>query len=710
MTKEKLHFHRLWIPVLICSLLPLCGCGGYQTRQEAKLNDTFEQILARMDSGSIGKDSFFEDNLLSNPNAEVRQWCALALGGLGSARALPLLYRAIRSEDASVRAASAFAVGEIEDRDLLRLQSRLPDGEACKRLLILLDDTSRSVQMRAIEALGKAGSHLEAVEIVRRLERLPLGVSPLDRAYAGFAITALARLKDAAAFPVLERLADTNDPGIQWRALDALARLQDKKAAGLFLRKLASPDPEVLCSAIRGLNKPESSTENHLQSFLPPRDIKTGQPIPLSVRCSAAQTLGRLKSTASIPAIRAALEADPIDAVHPEQQNFAVVATAALGEIGSADGEAALVSLLRSIPSVHKNAIIALAKVLRGTPERYFSLVEKNAPAAPVSSATWAQAMAELGGADAVKELETMFARTMENPSRPNPELIPVFLNSMVKAGSPRVQDILASLLQSRDPAILRAALSVYQPGAAAKEPWAPIVQAFENCAAGADAETKIEILRQLTPWVAEAKIQEIAREGLKNPQHSVRLVSLALLHKAGLAGDIEDAGPGPSAMTEATGRALAASRKVSTIAMVETSRGSFEIELFREDAPFAASAFVLQAKRGDYEGFIFSQVVPSQQLGGKITGSHSYSPILRRTANMRPFERGSVGIAAAGDYSSAGAFFIALSPLPYQDGIDTCFGRLISGIQVADRIVPGDRIFHVQIKETVGVLDRPRQ
>jgi hypothetical protein len=33
----------------------------------------------------------------------------------------------------------------------------------------------------------------------------------------------------------------------------------------------------------------------------------------------------------------------------------------------------------------------------------------------------------------------------------------------------------------------------------------------------------------------------------------------------------------------------------------------------------------------------------------------------------------------------------------------------VISGIQVADKIVPGDRILRINIKETIGTLDRIR-
>ena len=218
---------RIWIPLLILSVLPAFSCGRSRVRHDLQRSEYFTEILKRENRGWLGEDRFFEQNLLENPDPEVRRWCALALGRIGSRRALPMLYRAALSGDASVRAASAFAIGEIEDREVLAAQYMSADQQTLERLSILLDDPSRSVQMRAVEALGKCGSNPEARKIVRRLELFSGSGSLVDRAYADFAITALVRLKDSSALPVLERLADTAAPEIRWRALDALRLLRD---------------------------------------------------------------------------------------------------------------------------------------------------------------------------------------------------------------------------------------------------------------------------------------------------------------------------------------------------------------------------------------------------------------------------------------------------------------------------------------------------
>jgi len=91
--------------------------------------------------------------------------------------------------------------------------------------------------------------------------------------------------------------------------------------------------------------------------------------------------------------------------------------------------------------------------------------------------------------------------------------------------------------------------------------------------------------------------------------------------------------------------------------------------------------------------------------IGLGNTGARAGRP-LRSEVNMRPFERGSVGMALSGGDSRADSFFIALAPQPYLDGINTCFGRVISGLQVAERMALGDRIKQIRIKETISFHD----
>jgi peptidyl-prolyl cis-trans isomerase B (cyclophilin B) len=698
--------NRKWlIPFLSLSLLPLISCGRYRVRDELAQNQFFAEILKREDHRWIGEDSFFESNL-ANPYPEVRQWSAIALGRIASPQALPALYKALHTGDAAVRAASAFAIGEIEDREWLEAQYLDPDPAAEAELTHLLDDPSLTVRMRAVEALGKTGSRAAGFEIARRVERFHYSGMPFERAYLESAITALVRLKYPAAFPVLDRLADMSDPEVKWRALDALVRFHSKAAGSLFIQNLESRDSEVRSCAARGVGTLEDPRlAVLLLPLLPPRVGQTRDPIPASVRFAALQALGELKNPAAISSIIAAIAAEPVDDAHPGQQHFAIHAAAALGRIGAIEGESGIIPLIRCSGPVANIAVIALARILRGNPERFFSLVDRNRFTDAASAPVWIRAMAELGGSKAIAELHRMLVQTAEKTDTSGTEALPAILAALAKINDPGLQDLLSPFFDSQDTALLRAVVAAYQPKAGAKEPYAPIVRAFKACASTGDGGSKIEILTRLKPWIREPAVQQALRSGLEDPSRSVRFACAGLLRRAGASNIAGDPGFSNGTLGEAFCYVLAASRKNSTIARLETNRGTMEIELFREDAPVTVANFVLTANRGIYNGLEFSRTVPSRLIEGRITRTEPGSTI-KSEINMRPFERGSVGMAIAGGDSETGRFFIALAPQPYLDGVYTCFGRVISGMQVADRIVPGDRVRRIQIKETISLLD----
>lgn len=702
------------IRVLILSLLlflPI-SCGRHKLRPgEIERNQFFAEILRRENRRFIGEDGFFKTNLLVNPYPEVQKWCAMALGRIGNPQALPWLYQAARTGDAAVRATSAFAIGEIEDRELLDEKFLPPDPQATAELVRLLDDPSLTVQMRAAEALGKIGSASGAAEIIRRLERFSYGGSPAERAYLELSIAALMRLKDPAAIPVLEKLAEANDPEIQWHAVNALIELQDKGACPLFVHLLNSPNSELRAYAARGLGVcGDPSLASLLLPLLPPRQQQTGNN-PISVRFCALQALSNLKNPAVIPSIRAALEADPIDDAHPDQQNFAIHAAATLGSIGAVEGEAVLLPLLKCSGPVANDTVIALAKILKGNPERFWGLIDESRFTNPAAMRAWAQAMEELGGRNAADELHRMLVQSAEKPLAMEIETLPSILASLAKLDPPGFQETLLPFLGSHNAVLMRAAVAAYRPAPRIKEPWAPVVEAFEACPVGSNTEARIDILKHLTPWISERKVQDTLYHGLRDPERSVRLISAGLLRRAGVAGVSEDPGPSDSYITEATSYALAATRKNRTTAILETARGAIEIELFSEDAPVAASIFVSMARRGVYNGLEFTRAAPFFLIeGGDYYGARGVSGrAIPCEINMRPFERGSVGMTLEDKDSGTGRFFITLAPQPQLDGMHTCFGRVISGMQTADKIIPGDRIKRILIKEDSTFFDYRR-
>jgi peptidyl-prolyl cis-trans isomerase B (cyclophilin B) len=731
--------------LVLLLLLAAPSCTRVEIQKELDQNQFFVEALNRESRHILGHDGFFRTNLLGNADPEVRSACALTLGRIGSPSGLPWLYEGLKQGDAATRAASAFAIGEIEERGYLQELNLPTDPRASSELIHFLDDPSVSVRTRAAEALGKIGSRTESAEISKRLLRLSYSGTPAERYFIGAALTALVRLDEQSACPIIERLAGIEDPGIQWRALDALARLKSKGSRTLFLRHLKSPDFMVRSYAALGIGiTADPKLEKFLVPLLPPQDKTTGDSIPVFTRISALRAMAELKNPAAIPAIEAAISADPLDDVHPEQQLFAAHAAEAIGNIGAAEGEKVLLQLLRRRGPSFDNALIALAKIHGSRPERFFQAANRSGLASPSEMRAWAQAMAELGGTDAVRELNRILVEALERTGAWNPlalqsrsvmdlrllnnadelnrmllpvfekgtaselETISVIISSLARINAPGIQSTLTPFLGSHDGVIVRAALDAYRPGDGAKLPWTPVVQAFTNFMSSGDSETRVEILKHLRPWIRETSVQEALRTGLKDPDHSVRLISAGLLRGTAAADITEQPEPPESTVTESTCYALAASRKNSTIAQVDTTRGTIEIELFREDAPLTVAGFIMMANRGDFNGLELTCAFPSAVAGADAAAAVSPARVMRREINLHPFERGSVGMILNGKDFDKGRFFISLVPQPFLDGACTCFGYVVSGMDIADRITPADRITQIRIRDIRSIFRRP--
>jgi len=64
------------------------------------------------------------------------------------------------------------------------------------------------------------------------------------------------------------------------------------------------------------------------------------------------------------------------------------------------------------------------------------------------------------------------------------------------------------------------------------------------------------------------------------------------------------------------------------------------------------------------------------------------------------PYARGAVGMALSGKDTGGSQWFVTHSPQPHLDGGYTVFGRVVSGMEVVDRIVRGDVIRRITITE----------
>ena len=136
--------------------------------------------------------------------------------------------------------------------------------------------------------------------------------------------------------------------------------------------------------------------------------------------------------------------------------------------------------------------------------------------------------------------------------------------------------------------------------------------------------------------------------------------------------------------------------------AIIRTSMGDIQLELYRDKAPVSVENFINYANSGFYNGTIFHRVIGHFMIQGggftpdmqkKTTGE----PIQNEAANGLSNSRGTVAMARTNDPHSATAqFFINVqenSTLDYKSAKNSrewgyaVFGRVTSGMEVVDDI-----------------------
>ncbi len=135
------------------------------------------------------------------------------------------------------------------------------------------------------------------------------------------------------------------------------------------------------------------------------------------------------------------------------------------------------------------------------------------------------------------------------------------------------------------------------------------------------------------------------------------------------------------------------------TTAIIETRLGNIELKFFPDVAPNHVKNFIDLAKKGFYDGTIFHRVIPGFMIQGGDPNTKSadrakhgmggpgYS--LKAEFNEKPHKRGTVSMARSNDPNSAGSqFFICVAPAAFLDKQYTVFGEVVSGMEVADKIV----------------------
>ncbi len=127
----------------------------------------------------------------------------------------------------------------------------------------------------------------------------------------------------------------------------------------------------------------------------------------------------------------------------------------------------------------------------------------------------------------------------------------------------------------------------------------------------------------------------------------------------------------------------------------VETNKGAFVLELDAEQAPLTTQTLLRLAAARRFDGVPFHRVVANFVVqGGDVErGDGNGGPgfAIRSEFTRVPYERGVAGMASSGKDTEGSQWFVTHSMQPHLDGRYTAFGRVVSGLDVIDRLLVGD-------------------
>ncbi len=123
--------------------------------------------------------------------------------------------------------------------------------------------------------------------------------------------------------------------------------------------------------------------------------------------------------------------------------------------------------------------------------------------------------------------------------------------------------------------------------------------------------------------------------------------------------------------------------KDANPIAILETTQGSIELELFPEIAPLAVENFTTHIKNGYYDGIAFHRIIRNFMIqGGDPTetgngGESIWKKEFKDEYKDKTFNKvGVLAMANRGPHTNRSQFFITAAKTPWLNGNYTIFGQ----------------------------------
>ena len=139
--------------------------------------------------------------------------------------------------------------------------------------------------------------------------------------------------------------------------------------------------------------------------------------------------------------------------------------------------------------------------------------------------------------------------------------------------------------------------------------------------------------------------------------------------------------------------------------AIIQTEKGDMKVDFYDKDAPNTVANFTKLANSGFYNGLTFHRVIDDFVIQGGCpkgngSGGPGYTIDCELDGDNQYHDRGVLSMAHAGRNTGGSQFFICHSRnnTAHLDRNHTCFGKVVDGLEVIDKIEPGDKIKGIEI------------
>jgi cyclophilin family peptidyl-prolyl cis-trans isomerase/HEAT repeat protein len=693
-----------------CLLIVLCCFPALlfsqPKKEHEKRQEKIELILRYQDLRTVHDGTL--KNFLSDRDSVVRERATLAFGSIQDTSVMSLLVQQLTDKSPAVQYAAAFAIGQTGNFLSPLSKERLEHDILWSRLDRMETEqvAEQSPVERMIEELGKFGTPKALSDLLQKYGTgYPLQYpKAMMMSIARFAIRGIT---SAEAVTYLMRFVKSEEAP-PWQVVYALQRIGDHQEIRneveyvVQLYKHPNPLARMHLATLLGKIKDERTSLEPLQKLA---DFDSDW----RVRVNALKALANFNLTG---------KDDIVQTFRREFYNSnTYVALTALSAVGT--------TALR--PNSENNTVQELFHHLRriAKNENNGFLWQLQAEAA--------LSLAKLEGPPALNTIA--ISDSYDRPLKMR------LLNALGYTGSEQAADILFAYFDSNDKLIARSALEGLHElcnrrktnkdliektfsgaiAALASNDMAlittaaallgdslflrsssvlPLLSALERQRIPDDVEPMQEICLTLGKLKDERAI-EVLRKTLHVPDRSVALAAASAL-KAITGKDYSSQLPSFQPLWADFDFKYLRSLPETIRVQVETIRGNFVMQLYKSIAPFSIMSFLkLQEQKGFYRGLTFHRVVPNFVVqGGDPRGDGWGGPgySLRSEFSPLAYETGMVGIASAGKDTEGSQFFITQSPQPHLDGRYTIIGKVVSGMEVVNKIQVDDHIYDVKV------------